>query len=82
MQFPKRGEQPLERTAARPAAEPGVDRASFSEPLRQGAPLAAVLREVQDRVDEDDVGNPHVPPLNRQEGADFGVLFCRDLFHD
>ena len=82
MQFLKRGEQPLEHAAARPAAEPGVDRVPFSEALRQGAPLAAVLQNVQDRVDKYDVGNPHVPALNRQEGADFGVLFCRDLFHD
>ena len=81
-QFLKRGEQPLEHAAARPAAEPGVDRIPFSEALRQGAPLAAVLQDVQDRVDDCDVGNPHVPALNRQEGADFGVLFCRDLFHD
>ena len=82
MQFPQRGEQPLEHAAARPAAELGVDRASFSEPLRQGAPFAAVLQDVQDRIDEDGVRNPHVPALNRQERADFGVLFCCDLFHD
>ena len=82
MQFPKRGEQPIEHAAAPPTAEPGIDRASFSEPLRQGAPFAAVLQDVQNRVDDCDVGNPHVSALNRKEGADFGVLFCRDLFHD
>ena len=82
MQFLKRGEQPIKHAAARPAAEPGVDRMPFSEALRQGAPLAAVLQDVQDRVDEVDVRNPHVPALNRQEGTDFGVLFCRGLFHD
>ena len=65
MQFPKRGEQPLEHAAARPAAEPGVDRASFSEALRQSAPLAAVLQDVQDRIDDCDVRNPHVFALNR-----------------
>ena len=82
MQFPERGEQPIEHAAARPAAEPGVDRLPFSEALRQGAPFAAVLQDVQYRIDEDDVGNAHVPALNRQEGTDFGVLFCRGLFHD
>ena len=51
MQFPSRGEQPPGSAAARPAAEPGVDRIPFSEALRQ-------------------------------EGADFGALFCHDLFHD
>ena len=80
--LPERREQPLENAAAGPAAEPGVDRGPFSEALRQGAPLAAVLQDVNDRVDEVDVGNPHVSALNRQKGADFGVLFCRGLFHD
>ena len=79
---PKRGEQPLEHAAARPAAEPGVDRGPFSEPLRQRAPFAAVLQDVQNRIDDCDVGNPHVSALNRQEGAEVGILFCRDLFHD
>ena len=80
--LPERGEQQLEHAASGPAAEPGVDRLPFSEPLRHRAPFAAVLQDVQDRIDESDVGNPHVPALNRREGADFGVLFCRDLFHD
>ena len=55
---------------------------TVAEPLRQRAPFAAVLQDLQDRVDEVDVRNPHVPALNRQEGADFGVLFCCGLFHD
>ena len=80
--LPKRGEQPLEHAAARPAAEPGVNREPIAEPLRQGAPFAAVLQDVQDRVDEIDVRNPHVPALNREQRTNFGVLFCRDLFHD
>ena len=36
----------------------------------------------QNRVNESDVLHPHVPPLNRQEGVDFGAMFCRDLFHN
>ena len=80
--LPKRGEQPLEHAAAGPAAEPGVDRLPFVETLWQGTPLAAVLQDVPDRVDEDDVRNPHVPALNRQTRVDFGVLFCCGLFHD
>ena len=35
--LPKRGEQPPGSAAAEPAAEPGVDRLPFSEPLRQRA---------------------------------------------
>ena len=80
--LPEHGEQPLEHAAARPAAEPGVDRLPFSEALRQGAPFAAVLQDVRDRIDEVDGRNPHVPALNREQRADFGVLFCCDLFHD
>ena len=82
MQFLKRGEQPLEHAATRPAAEPGVDRLPFSEPLRQRMPLAAVLQDVQYRVDESDVRNPHVSALNRQIRLDFRVLFRCGLFHD
>ena len=82
MQFLKRGEQPLEHAAARPAAEPGVDRGPFSEALRQRAPLAAVLQDVQNRIDEVDGRNPNVPALNREQRADFGVLFRCGLFHD
>ena len=73
---------PLEPAVAGPAAEPGVVRVPVAEPLRQGAPLAAIFQDIQDRVDEDDVRNPHVPALNRQIRVDFGVLFCCDLFHD
>ncbi len=65
MQVPKRGEQPLEHAAARPAAEPGVDRVPFSEALRQGAPFAAVLQEVQNRIDDCDVRNPDFDSLTR-----------------
>ena len=79
---PKRGEQLLKHAAAGPAAEPRVDREPIAEPLRQRAPLAAVLQDVQDRVDEVDGRNPHVPALNREQRADFGVLFCCGLFHD
>ena len=78
----KRGEQPLEHAAAPPTAKPGIDLEPVAEPLRQGTPLAAVLQDVQNRVDEDDVRNPHVPALNRAIRVDFRVLFCRDLFHD
>ena len=75
-------EAPLEHAAAGPAAEPGVDREPVAEALRPGAPLAAVLQDTQNRVDEDDVRNPHVPALNWQEVVESGVLFRRDLFHD
>ena len=48
--LPKRCEQTLENAALGPAAEPGVDRVPFSETFRQGAPLAAVLHDMQNRL--------------------------------
>ena len=65
---------PGDHAAARLAAEPSGDREPIAEALRQGASFAAVLQDVQDRIDEYDVGNPHVPALNRQEGAGFAVI--------
>ena len=62
-------EQPLEHVAARPAAELGVDRGPVAEPLRQGAPLAVALQDVQNRIDDCDVGNPHVSARFRAEPA-------------
>ena len=76
------GRQPLENAAFGTAAEPGVDRRPTAEPLRQGAPLAVVLYDVQYCLDEDDVRGPRVPALIRQKGADFGAMFRRDLFHN
>ena len=64
------------------AAEPGVDRLPVAEPLRRGAALAAAFHDLRQRVNEDDVRDPHVAALNRQAGADFGAMFCCDLFHD
>ena len=61
--LPKRGELPLEYAVSRPAAEPGVDREPIAETPRQGPPLAAVLHDMQNRVDDDDVRNPNVPTL-------------------
>ena len=53
-----------------------------AEALRQCAPLAAVLQDVQNRVDDGDVRNPHVPALNRKIRVDSGAMFRRDLFHE
>ena len=82
MQIPKRVEQPRKHAAAGSAAVSGVDRESVTEPLRQRAPLAAILQDVQNRIDEGDVRNPYIPAANREKGVDFRALFCCDLFHD
>ena len=80
--LPKRSEQPLENAALGPVEEPGVDCVPFSEALQQRAPLSAVLHDVQNRVDENDVVNPNVSALNRKIGVDSGTMFRRGLFHD
>ena len=81
MHLPQRGEQPVEHARLGPAVHPGVNRASIAEVIRQGAPLAAVLRNEEKRVDEDDVRNPHISALDRQIGMDGRAMFFCDLFH-
>ena len=66
LRIPQRHEQPVNHADVRPAAEPGVDRISFSEVTRQGARLAAVLHDIENGVDESEVRDPHFPALNRQ----------------
>ena len=90
LQIPQCREQPVEHAAARPTAESGVDRLPFSEVTRQGAPLAAVLHDIGNGVDESEVRDPHFPVLNRQMGLIFAYCFavicfmivhCSILFH-
>ena len=74
--LPKPGDQPLENAALGPAPEPDVDCVPFSEQPRQRTPFAAVLHDAQNRVDENDIGNPHVPALNRQEERILAYCFA------
>ena len=74
MHLPQRGEQPVEHARLGPAVHPGVNREPIAEVLRQGAPLAAVLRNEEKRVDEDDVRNPHISALDRQIGDGFSRI--------
>ena len=79
---PQRGEQPRKHARLGPAAQPHVDRVPLAVALRKGAPLAAVLKDMQQGVDDDDVRNPHVAALDRQMGMQQSVLFFGDVGHD
>ena len=52
MLLSKRREQPVEHAVAGSAEKPGVRRLSFSETLRQGALLAAVIYDVRKGINE------------------------------
>lgn len=75
--------QLLERTIKHarlgPAAHTRVDRVLVAEPLGQAAPLAAVLRDVQDRVEHLQVRQPDVASLKRKTVLDLIKLRCGDL---
>lgn len=70
----QRGEHPVQNTRLGPATQARVDRVPVAERRRQGAPFAAVLRHIQHRVNHRQVGNPYIPPLNRQIGTDQFIL--------
>ncbi len=57
----QRRKQPREHARLGPAARPHVDRAPLAAALRKGAPLAAVLQDMRQGVDDDDVGISALP---------------------
>jgi len=58
-------EHPVEHAVPGPAAHPHVDRVPVTEPLRQAAPLAAVLGDVEDGVEHLQVQQTDVSPLRK-----------------
>lgn len=73
-------EQSIQHAGLRPAVHARVDRVPVAKALRQRPPFAAVLRDIQDRVDHSEVSERDVAALNRQERLDALELFCGD-FH-
>jgi hypothetical protein len=73
-------EYPIEHTALRPAIHAGVDGVPVAEPLGQTAPFAALLGDVQDRVQHPQIGEAHVAALCRQTVLDHAILRFGD-FH-
>ena len=66
---PPRRSLPASEARRTTAAKLAVDREPGAEALRQGGSLSTILHNIQNLVDEDDVWNPRVPVLNRQEGV-------------
>src|SRR5208283_971777 len=62
-----------------PAVHAGVDGVPVPEPLRQPTPLAALLGDIQNRVQYHEVRHLHVATLTRQTGLNATVLRFRDL---
>src|SRR5258706_5675114 len=73
-------EQPIQHSRLRPAIHAGVNRMPPAEALRQRAPFAAVLRDVQDRVHDLEVAERDVAALYRQIRLDPTELLC-GYFH-
>jgi hypothetical protein len=63
-----------------PPVHPGVDRVPIAEALGQATPLAAVLCNVQDRIQDLQVGKADIASLPRKTALDLLVLGLCD-FH-
>jgi len=72
-------ERPIQHAGLRPAVDAGVDRVPVAEALGQRPPLAAVFRDVQDRVDDREVAERDVAALYRQERLDALELLGGDF---
>ena len=73
---PRQVEQRVKHALRSPATHPGVYRASFAEAFRQGAPLAAVLHDMEHRVNVCGIRDPHISALNRYAVT---IMACRSI---
>lgn len=71
---PKRFENPLQHASVRPPAKPHVDGVPIAEFLRQAAPFAAVLGDIEQRVEQLPVVDLHVAALHREERRQQSIL--------
>jgi len=73
-------EQAIEHTGLGPVVHARVDGVAVAEAFGQCALVAAVFRDVQDRLDDLKVGERNVATLHRQKRLDPRELLCSD-FH-
>ena len=67
----------IENAVLGPAIHPSVDRVPAAETFRQTAPFAALLSDIQHRVQHLQVAQAHIPTLHRQRILDPLILrFC------
>ena len=74
-------EQPIQYAGFCPAIHARIDCVPVAEALRQASPFAAILRNVQNCVDDLKVAERDIAALNRQEFLDPTELLVGD-FHD
>ena len=69
----------IENAVLGPAIHPRVDRVPAAETLRQTAPFAALLSNIQNRVQHLQIAQTHIPTLHRQRILDPLILLFCDL---
>ena len=62
----KRSKHSAEHSVLAPSVHANIDRMPISIGFRQRPPLAAVFRDIQDRIHELQVAHTHIPPLSGQ----------------
>ncbi len=68
---------PIQHTCLGPAVHPRIDRMPVAKAFRHTTPLAAVLRDIQDRVQYLKIRYAYIAPLTRQAALDTTILcFC------
>jgi len=72
--------QPIQHAGLGPTVHASIDGVPVAKALGQRAPLAAVLRDVQDRVDDLKIGERDIAALYRQKCLDPTELLRGD-FH-
>src|SRR5688500_9169757 len=74
-------EQSVQNTDLGPAVHARIDRVPVAKPLWQTAPFAAMLRNVQDVIENLKIRKTDVPTLSRQTAFDLLVLVFGDFHH-
>ena len=69
----------IENAVLGPAIHPRVDRVPAAETLRQTAPFATLLSNIQNRVQHLKIAQTHIPTLHRQRILDPLILLFCDL---
>ena len=72
-------EQSIQDARLGPAIHAGIDRVPIAKAFRQASPFAAVLGDVEDRVDDLQVGDADVASLHRKKWLDSSKLRGIDL---
>ena len=77
----KRGKHSAEHSVLAPSVHANIDRMPISIDFRQRPPLAAVFRDIQDRIDQLKIAHADVSALSRKILRYLLVLFLCNL-HD